>query len=267
MTPTVGFVLLTHARPRMIRRLADRLGQMFGGPPVVCHHDFSKCDLPVEEFPPNVSFVRPHTVTGWGEFATTEATVRAIRQLYEGGSGPDWFVLLSGADYPVKPAASILEDLRSADCDAFIHHEPIRAGAFENDWQGLCHWRYCAPEPNPFTPEFRCFAGSQWFTAGRRAAEHIIAFHEKNPDTVDRFRGLKLTEECYFQCVLANEPRLRLRNESLRYTDWSAGGSHPKTLTTEDLSALLATRAHFARKFDDEVDARVLDELDAIIGA
>lgn len=264
MTSAIGFVLLTHHKPHMIERLVAKLCAMFDAPPIACHHDFSKCDLRVEALPGNVSFVRPHVETAWAQFSEVEATARAIRLLYESPSAPDWFVYLSGADYPIKPARQILQDLRATSSDAYINAELIRHDAFKRPWQQLCYQRYCTKKPNPFSRDFECYAGSQWFCANRRAAEYIIEFHATKTALADHYRDLQFTSESYFQCILANAPHLRLTEETWRYTDWSAGGSHPKTLGVEDLPKLLASPAHFARKFDADADARILDALDAL---
>jgi hypothetical protein len=262
MTPAIGFVLLTHNRPHMFERLVAKLGAMFDAPPIACHHDFSKCDLRVESLPGNVSLVRPHVETSWAGFSEVEATARAIRLLYESPSAPDWFVYLSGADYPVKPARQILQDLRASSSDAHINAELIRPDAFTHPWHGLCYHRYCTKEPNPFSPGFKCYAGGQWFCANRRAAEYILEFHATRTALADHYRALRFTSESYFQCILANAPHLGLNEQTWRYTDWSAGGAHPKTLGMADLPALRASPAHFARKFDADADARILDELD-----
>src|SRR5262249_2829049 len=125
MTGSIGFVLITHNKSKQIQRLIDRLNSMFDQPPIVCHHDFAKCTLPLEEFPGNVSFVLPHLLTGWGVFPIVEATVRAIRLMYEGPAPPEWFVLLSGSDYPVKTAGQIRRELAASLYDAHIHHTLI----------------------------------------------------------------------------------------------------------------------------------------------
>lgn len=263
MTPTIGFILLTHQKPYMILKLITKLNSMFDYPAIVCHHDFSKCTLSLDSSPGNVSFVTPHLETSFAEFSLVEATTRAIQQMYAVRPSPDWFVLLSGADYPIKSSRQILQDLSADAVDAYINVELIQANTYERPWQGLCHYRYCTKKPNPFSPEFKCFAGSQWFCANRRAAEYIVEFHTTKPTLASHYSSLLFTDESYFQCLLANAPHLRLSKENWRYTDWSAGGPHPKTLMLEDLPALLASRAHFARKFDIETDVRILDELDA----
>ncbi|CAD5960970.1 Core-2/I-Branching enzyme [Planktothrix tepida] len=67
---------------------------MFNYPSIVCHHDFSKCDLSTDTLPKNVSFVRPHIETAWGEFSAVEAIIKAIKLMYESVNPPDWFILL-----------------------------------------------------------------------------------------------------------------------------------------------------------------------------
>lgn len=265
---------------------------MFGFPPIVCHHDFSKSALPAGDFTENVSFVRPHIETAWAEFSVVEATVRAIERMYEAPESPEWFVVLSGADYPIKSPARILRDLNEGSFDAHIHFELITSSSSGREWQRDCHLRYCTKrftlpyftkrlQPRsrtlelrhpvltkpllPFSRNLSCFAGSQWFSANRRAARYIINFHKTRTKLAAHYRTLMFPEESYFQTVLANADALKLHDESWRYADWSENQSHPKVLLTADLPRLLASRAHFARKFDVDADQNVLDELDKVM--
>jgi hypothetical protein len=118
-------VLLTHANPEQVLRLTRRLAASFEGSPIVCHHDFDQVSLDVRAFPAETRFVRPHVPTRWGEFSVVEAILSAIRELYERGPAPDWFALLSGADYPLRPASDVLADLESGGADVYMRHEWI----------------------------------------------------------------------------------------------------------------------------------------------
>lgn len=292
MIPTVGFILLTHCKPHQIIRLVTRLNCMFDHPQIVCHHDFSKSDLPVDTLPTNVFLVRPHLQTGWGRFSVVEAMLRALKLMYETLASPDWFILLSGADYPIKPARQILYDLASSSHDVYIHYEQINYNAYERDWQRLCFERYCVvklwfPFLNrkfrfkqevtlryplltrfflPFSNKLRCFAGEHWFCANRKAAKYLIEFHSTKPSLASHYRRVDIPEESYYQTILCNAPHLKVQNNNWRHLDWSKGGAHPKTLMSEDLPKILASSAHFARKFDIDTDVRILNELDAIVG-
>jgi hypothetical protein len=294
---SIGFILLTHTKPLQIYRLINKLNTMFNYPVIVCHHDFSKCDLSVDTLSKNILLVHPHIQTEWGGFSLVEATVQALRLMYEVPDAPDWFVLLSGGDYPIKNAKQILDDLASNPYDAYIQHEPITYQTYKYDlkpnmlWLKNSYQRYCTKsfyfnyskkyltQLNieirlehplltksflPFSKKLACFSGSQWFCANRKAAEYIIDFHTQKNALTLYYSNLKYTDESYFQTILANASHLRLQNDRRRYIDWSDGGCHPKTLLMEDLPNLLASSAHFARKFDIDTDSNILDELDRI---
>lgn len=129
--PSIGFVLLTHGNEPQILRLTDTLNQMFGDPPIACHHDFSKLALNKRQFPGNVHFVEPHVRTSWGTISLVHAMLKALRLLYD-TSAPDWFYLLSGSDYPIRDAASIRNELAHSPFDAYIRLNKIDHTTFLN---------------------------------------------------------------------------------------------------------------------------------------
>ncbi|WP_341529209.1 beta-1,6-N-acetylglucosaminyltransferase [Nostoc sp. UHCC 0302] len=287
----IGFILITHRNNLQLNRLINKLNSMFNYPLIVCHHDFSKCDLSVDKLPKNVLLVRPHLQTEWAGFSVVEATGKALKLMYEVADAPDWFVLLSGADYPIKTARQILDDLTSNPYDVYIQYEQITYKTYKQDlkpnmlWQKNSYQRYCTKSFSfhyfknleisldhplltkpflPFSKKLACFSGSQWFCANRKAANYIIDFHSQKNALTLYYSKIKYADESYFQTVLANAPHLKLKNDRRRYIDWSASGCHPKTLLMEDLPNLLASSAHFARKFDIDIDINILNELDKI---
>lgn len=293
----IGFVLLTHTKPQQIYRLIDTLNRMFNYPPIVCHHDFSKCELSVDTLSKNVLIVRPHIQTKWADFSVEEATIKAIKLLYERPDSPNWFVYLSGADYPIKTARQILDELTSSPYDAYVEHERITYEVCQQDLEPDMKWlknsyqRYCTKSFSfhysskyfaqlnieirlehplltkaflPFSKKLSCFSGSQWFCANRKATEYLIDFHGQRNTVTLHYSKLKYPEEAYLQTILANAPHLKLKNDCKRYVDWSMGPPHPKVLLMKDLPNLLESSAHFARKFDIDIDSNILDELDRI---
>jgi len=125
MTTSIGFIMVTHEKPNQIIRLIKRLNSMFDNPAIVCHHDYSKCYMPIDILPNNVVIVQPHLKTKWGEFSLVEAMIKALDIMYSLPESPDWFVLLSGADYPIKSGNEILHDLESSQYDAYMHYEKL----------------------------------------------------------------------------------------------------------------------------------------------
>ncbi|MEO9467880.1 beta-1,6-N-acetylglucosaminyltransferase [Parasphingorhabdus sp.] len=138
-----GFVILSHKSPGQLLRLCETLNRLHNAPPIACHHDFSQAELDQKLFPPNVHFVDNWVTTGWGKWSLVEATLRGLRQLYS-VSDPDYFVLLSGADYPIATASKIHADLEQSGADAFIDAFPVEESLAGNVPQGsplLAHHR------------------------------------------------------------------------------------------------------------------------------
>jgi hypothetical protein len=124
MSVKIGFAILSYNEPKQLLRLTQTLTAMFGAPPIACHHNFSQCPLDESLFPPNVRFVHPHIFTKWGHITTPLAAVRAFRLLKE-KDRPDWYVLLSGSDYPVLSADRILAELSSGKFDAYLDNREV----------------------------------------------------------------------------------------------------------------------------------------------
>jgi hypothetical protein len=121
----IGFVLFSHDKPAQLLRLVRRLMKLYGNPPIVCHHDFSKCSLDGFDFPGEVTFVRPHIKTKWGGISLVHTYLAALRILYQREDSPEWFVSLSGTDYPVRPASAVLDQLASGGFDAYLDHRLV----------------------------------------------------------------------------------------------------------------------------------------------
>jgi hypothetical protein len=120
----IGFAIITHNEPEQLLRLVKILNAMFGAPPIVCHHDFSQCSLQESLFPTNVRFVHPYIVTRWGDITAPLAALRAF-SLLRNADQPDWFFLLSGSCYPVRPADEIVADLSNTHYDAYLDNREI----------------------------------------------------------------------------------------------------------------------------------------------
>ena len=125
MSPGIGFVLVTYDKPAQLLRLTRRLAELYPGAPIACHHDFSKTPLDEKQFPEQVRFVHPHIVTQWGRLSCVLAFHAALRLLYSGPDSPDWFVFLSGSDYPVRSPHEVLRDLESSGADACMDHRAV----------------------------------------------------------------------------------------------------------------------------------------------
>jgi hypothetical protein len=291
MLAKIGFAILSYNEPDQLLRLVKTLNAMFSGPPIVCHHNFSQCSLDEALFPSNVRFVHPHIRTRWGHITTPLAALRAFGVLRRHGQ-PDWFVLLSGSDYPVRRADKILADLSNARHDAYLDnreilHKALPPGQTAPDgefgspeWIPLAYDRYRAcgfwwPRPSkkllfsgrfPFQRKYavirnpyllrclqfnrprRIYGGKFWFQANHKTIDRLLD-DPSVPSLTRYYAGREIPEESFFHSVLCSQPDLRISKDHKRYEDWAAGAANPKWLGVSDVTKILLSGAHFARKF------------------
>ena len=245
-------------------------------PPIVVHHDFSRGGFPFD-LPANASFVQPHTRTHWGQI--NEAIVRSVSAL-SSSADPDWAILLSGADYPIAPAATILRELETTPFDGFIAHRRVDP-ASDDLWHRVMTRRYlrriiqlpwlgrrkslppALSKPFlAFGPDYHCFAGLIWFTLDRAALRVLVGQHDQQRRLFTQIERAPCADEAYVQTLLGNAKGLKLSEDHRRYIRFGTGkdGAHPVQLGETDLPVLAASGKWFARKFRE--DDPVLDQID-----
>ncbi len=115
----------------------------------------------------------------------------------------------------------------------------------------------------PFTTAAPCRRGSAWCTLSRRAVAVLCETWRERADLRRYYARTVLPGESFAQTVLHAQPGLALSGDYGRYTRWERpSASNPAVLRLGDLPRITASGAFFARKFDEGVDAAVLDALD-----
>lgn len=99
--------------------------------------------------------------------------------------------------------------------------------------------------------------GSSWFSLPHDIAADIHAETSRLLAN-GRLRFTRCADEHVMQTLLGRRHAARIAADR-RYIDWSAGGNHPKLLRRDDVPAILASGAWFARKLDMAVDDFFLD--------
>lgn len=116
---------------------------------------------------------------------------------------------------------------------------------------------------HPFTPSMPCWFGSDWFTLSRRAAEYLLETLEKRRDLVQVYRTSIIPSESLFATILCNSHLQIQCRDNRRFIVWlNDAAAHPVTLTMQHFDAIIESGKDFGRKFDMDVDSRVLDALD-----
>ncbi len=264
----IDFIVLAHTRPAQVRRLLARLAPLGGT--TYLHVDAPEPQRFAGDADVELLRSRP---APWGSFGLVEATLDGLRASVERGTASH-VVLLSGADYPIKPAEAIAGFFAERPDESFMEAEPLpRATWLHGGLPRINRWhlRRVSLPPVRVMPRrtFRRFpdgvtpyGGSQWWAMSRACAEQIVRFDAERPDVRAFFRRTLLPDELFFQTVVMSSPQADLvRQGGVHYLDW-ADGAHPATLTLDDVPALERSPMLFARKFEDEA---VLDAVDKLL--
>ena len=235
----------------------------------------------------------------WGGWSQLQTLVGVLERT-AAEVDPDWLLVLSGQDYPLRPMQAIEDGLAAEEHDALLghaweldvrrrpqppdeefflryayRHYPAPAGAphLPKLVRPLAYLReYPAPlRPQlglrrarlPFDGGFRCFVSADWLTLNRASvAAVLVAAHERGR-LMRYYRRVAIPSESFFATVLLNDHSLSVARDNRRFVSFERPGApHPETLTSADLDRLIASGSDFARKFDVEVDPEVLDALD-----
>lgn len=189
-------------------------------------------------------------------------------------------VILTGQDYPLVRAAEIHAFSRAHEGKSFIASwqlpSPLwgRRGGMER----IRHWhypilrrRFRLPVARSFPSGIKPFGGSAYCMLSRTAIGDVAqaGCRAVLSSRVDPHEMLVST------ALLNSRSRDDIIDENLWFMDWPPGGvKHPRVLNLSDAGALLTAAARessaagraraklFARKFDVELDAAILDILD-----
>jgi hypothetical protein len=296
---TVAYLVLSHRNPEQVLRL---VGVLKEGPAaeVAVRHDQRRFPLDPVELKELGAYLLPDDLElewgGWSQARTILQGLQRVGELLD----PDWLLVLSGQDYPLRPLAEIESFLAATELDgmlgeaweldtsrrpeppgdefflryAYRHYRvPRRTPRPPQVLRPLTYLReYPAPLPPrigvrrlrlPFGPDFRCYVSADWLTLNRRAMQALLrAFHAQSR-LLRYYRRVAIPSESIFASLLLNDRTLDVARHNRRFVSFSSPSApHPETLTSADLERVLASGCQFARKFDIEVDAKVLDVLD-----
>jgi Core-2/I-Branching enzyme len=218
----------------------------------------------------SVHLLERHTCH-WGGFGHVRATLKGIDWLITRGAIFDYLVLLTGQDYPIKPNRFIASFFAEQDGKSFMLHDSLptewwspRGGLDRIEYPHLRFYGHHVrlPLKRSFPRALQPYGGGAYWSLSRDAVEYVSRFVAERPEVVSFFRHVDIPDEIFFQTIVLNSPLAKtIVNDHLRYIDW-ARGPRPALLETRDFEALARSPKLFARKFDVEHDAEILDLID-----
>lgn len=215
---------------------------------------------------PNVHILKSKNVV-WGGYSMVQAELDGMKYLLDMEMKWDYFINLSGQDYPLKSQKIIKEFLSKNNGKSYIKiadqkkSRPETMNRIENYFEESEDKISEETYKRDFMKGVIPYIGGQWMILTRNCCEFIC-----NSSEVKRFEDYYLNtliaDESFFQTVLMNTSFDGiLVDDDKRAIIWIPDGDiklRPKTFTETDLDFLQTGNHLFARKFDDNVDSKII---------
>ncbi len=268
----LAYFVLAHHRPQQLQTLLQTIAGQ--GDLVLLHVDLKsmlgmrperngtwRMARQLAQKFPNVVLMRPR-FTNWGGWTLSQVLLDAIDMALVRDSSWTHFVNLSGVCLPIKPIEEIRGALAREPDLAYVelrHFSTLPADDWHLRWQAMIELPHKAVRLSRARKPPREFElihkGSQWCILPRDFCE----WQRQAPiaNRIRRYlRGLLLSDELLMQTLVRNGPwRARVAPFYGRAIVWPG----PKVMTIADWDMLDRSPAFFARKFDAEQDAGIVD--------
>ncbi|GAA4021051.1 beta-1,6-N-acetylglucosaminyltransferase [Actimicrobium antarcticum] len=281
----IAYLVLAHDKPRHLQRLITALSSASAS--FFVHIDKKSESADFEAIKGDrIRFLAERTSVFWGDFSQVEAILSLLRAAIADDGNFDRFVLLSGADYPLRSVSFIEQFFASHPGNEFMNLVAMPSAAAGKPISRLTTYRIRSgdsllnkisqkiriligvlPDQRDYKTvfkQFEPFAGSTWWALSRVACEHILAFTAREALVVEFFKNTVCPDESFFQTILGNSRFRPAIVRNLTYTDWSAGAASPSVIDEQHLALLRqnstfaaadtygAGEMLFARKFNDD---------------
>jgi hypothetical protein len=280
----VAHLIMAHKNPSQVLRLVKRLNH--SNFDIFVHVD-AKVDI--EQFKilnsvSNLSFIHNRSDCNWGGFSLFQSIINCVKEVLSSPIEYDFINMISGQDYPLYNSQYIYNYLMERKETIFLSFED----SSDSEWWKQAATRYekyhftdfnikgkylierivnlFAPK-RKFPEKLELFGGNKscWWTLTNESAKYVIDKLESSPKLLSFLKLCWGTDEFVIPTLIMNSPlKYKVVNDNLRYIDWTEGNAHPKLLGEENFAAISESKMLFARKFDTEVDCKILDQIDKL---
>ncbi|WP_228464682.1 beta-1,6-N-acetylglucosaminyltransferase [Chryseobacterium antibioticum] len=208
----------------------------------------------------------------WGGYSMVQAELDGMKYLLNMNAQWDYFINLSGQDYPLKSQKIIREFLSKNNGKSYLKiadqekSRPETMNRIENYFEELEDKISEKTHKRNFMKDVIPYIGGQWMILTRDCCEFITNSIEVKKFE-DYYLNTLIADESFFQTVLMNTSFTgTLVDDDKRAIIWIPDGDiklRPKTFTKTDLDFLQQGNHLFARKFDDHVDNNIIDSIKA----
>lgn len=282
----IAYLISAHNTPKHLRHLVDSLST--DAATFFIHID-KKSDI--KEYlalkSDTIHFTKKRIAVYWGHFSQVEAILVLLKTAFYSNIKFDRFVLLSGADYPIKHTTYIETFFQNNKDKEYIlirnkeqltrrleNYKPsprykqqvnfIRKTLVKTHL--ISEKRNYKKHLGKLTP----YGGSSWWGLTYKAVEYILHFVNNNPKLIRFFKNTRCPDEVFFQTILGNSHFKEKAIGTLTFVDWRLGGANPAYITEKHLELFnspelfsqyfpfaIFKQKLFARKFPDNSEKLV----------
>jgi hypothetical protein len=290
----IAYLIFAYKNPKLIQKTVERLA---GANVSFYIHLDAKSDLArfASLKAQNVFFTNQRIPVFWAEFSGIEAILILIREALAAAECPDYLVLLSGSEYPLRGGKYIQEFFATNRGQEFMtlvkmpNEEagkplsrintlrfPVRRPVWRFVFRALAKLGLAQRNYKRYFGTLEPYSGHTWWALTREACQYIVDFKERDRKLTEFFQNAFAPEETFFHTILGNSPFKSRMRRNLVFEDWSAGGGHPAMISEPHLAffegqAGVCVQDHhgpgellFARKFSDET-LGLTERIDAMI--
>ncbi len=294
----LAYLILAHGQPDHLQRLISALREDWTR--FYVHID-TKADMrpfePLRALPQTV-LIDDRVDACWGGYSLVQATLNLMAAALRDTPAPDWLLLLSGADYPIRSNLEIRRYLENSPSEHIsLMKMPTPDGRKPLNRLERYHFEGARGRPKakrvlltqtnrllekfykrnyrPILGDMTPYASSQWWALSRDAVRYILDFVATHRRFVDFYKRSLIPDEMFFHTILGNSPFRERTARNLTYADWTRGLSrNPAALTAAHIDQFADPAfqlddvegigpCFFARKFTSK-DGTLLDRLDAL---
>lgn len=230
----------------------------------------------------NVIKIKNNIPIFWGGFSQVQASINLLKEAKKNRKY-DYYILLSGVDYPVRSNNYIHNFFKKYKGKEFINLYPMPL--YDKTFDRIEYYRYEGSRylilsyiirllnmlikkfhlkrdlPHKYS-DFKLYAGSNWWGLTDKSVNYIIKFIKNNSDFIKFYQNTLCPDEMFFHTILGNSSYLNNIMNSFMFTDWS-GDIKPALINQNHLSILKKEFINtdfgnkksyilFARKFSDK---------------
>ena len=280
----INYLILCHKCPDQVNQLIGSLSVQKGAEFFV--HVDAKSSFDIESLKrEHVHICAKRKRIDWGTYSIVDATQTLIEDSLRIREA-EYYVLLSGQDYPIKSPVQfegfLAESIGTNYIEVIGEDNPLyRRFAKRNEVpfhpvmmkrnfmsRVVKHSYICLtggfsrtlhPRKTPF---LQSYYGSQWWVLHNEFIKYAVRYLNENNEFKLFFESSLVPDESFYQTLIMNSPFSNTVAESLTFVNWKNDKNNPEPLLLEDFETLKASeRKFFARKMDYEKSAGLVDVL------